>query len=299
MSTEYLMGIEAWRLKGLYGQVVWAAQQLSIGYYGWREGSLTRLHFKDGSSVRLAPTLNAGTVALMYMLTQFHDDQEAWNQALDPESGFPALYQGMFGDSWERAGEVEPLFEADLTQPELTLPFLPGHTWAFTGGPHSPWEDQAVRAALDFTPSSLEVTCEASYEWVVAPAAGLVVRSEHGVVVQDLDGDGDENTGWVLLYVHIDRVGRVDAGTWLEAGDLVGHPSCEGGPATGAHLHIARKYNGEWMAAGGPVPFNLGGWVAAASPEDYSGTLTRNGETVTSCACATSDTYIKRPRDEQ
>lgn len=50
-----------------------------------------------------------------------------------------------------------------------------------------------------------------------------------GVVTVDLDGDGKEQTGWVLLYLHIAEVGRIQAGEWVETGDKLGHPSCEGG----------------------------------------------------------------------
>ena len=35
----------------------------------------------------------------------------------------------------------------------------------------------------------------------------------------------------------------------------------EGGHVTGTHVHIARKYNGEWIPADG-LAFNLEGWVA-------------------------------------
>jgi len=51
----------------------------------------------------------------------------------------------------------------------------------------------------------------------------------------------------------------------------VGHPSCEGGTSTGTHLHIARKYNGEWMPAATPVPSVLRGWQAYADSRNYYG----------------------------
>jgi hypothetical protein len=66
----------------------------------------------------------------------------------------------------------------------------------------------------------------------------------------------------------------------VEAGDLLGHPSCEGGESTGSHIHIARKYNGEWIPASGTIPFNLDGWIAHDGAAAYLGTLTRFTETV-------------------
>ncbi len=37
-------------------------------------------------------------------------------------------------------------------------------------------------------------------------------RSETAAVVLDLDGDGDERTGWVVFYFHIETKDRVPVG---------------------------------------------------------------------------------------
>ena len=86
----------------------------------------------------------------------------------------------------------------------------------------------------------------------------------------------------------------VEAGEFVEQGDLIGHPSCEGGLATGTHVHITRKYNGEWILADGPLPFELGGWVAQAGTRAYQGALVNGDKTVLACSCASSETYISR-----
>jgi LasA protease len=129
---------------------------------------------------------------------------------------------------------------------------------------------------------------------VTASAPGLVVRSGNGIVVIDLDGDGYEQTGWALLYLHVSSKDRVATGTLVEEGDPLGHPSCEGGMATGTHVHIARKYNGEWILADGPVPFVLSGWRAHAGSEPYKGTLTKGDQIVTACQCGSFETRITR-----
>jgi murein DD-endopeptidase MepM/ murein hydrolase activator NlpD len=133
-----------------------------------------------------------------------------------------------------------------------------------------------------------------SEDWVTASAPGIVVRSEDGTVVLDLDGDGREQSGWALLYLHIAEQGRVEAGVFVEQGDLIGHPSCEGGIATGTHVHIARKYNGEWILADGPIPFELSGWVTHAGTKRYQGVLVKDGEEVIACPCASYQTLISR-----
>jgi hypothetical protein len=118
------------------------------------------------------------------------------------------------------------------------------------------------------------------------------------VVVLDLDGDGHEQTGWDLLYLHVATKDRVPLGVWLDAGDLIGHPSCEGGIATGTHLHFARKYNGEWVLADGPLPFTLSGWVAHAGAKPYEGTLTKGDKTVIAQPNGSAETQITRTAGE-
>jgi hypothetical protein len=129
----------------------------------------------------------------------------------------------------------------------------------------------------------------------VAVAAGVVARSELATVVLDLDGDGDERTGWVLFYFHIQTEGRAVQGAHLARGDHIGHPSCEGGRATGSHVHIARRYNGEWIAAAGPLPFTLSDWVAGSSGAAYAGTLSRFLDMISACTCSTFANQLALP----
>jgi LysM repeat protein len=296
-SDDYPMGYIDVREKGLYNQLVWAVNQLSIGYYAYREGRMTEIHYPDGVSMRLAPELNAGSAALQYYFAQ-HYQGEKWEQAVDADSGFPALHTRMFGDTWARAAMVEPLFPRGLAQPSLILPFMRGWPWAHTGGAHGAWERDGAFAALDFAPGSTQAGCFPSPAWVTASASGLVVRSGNGIVAVDLDGDGYEQTGWVLVYLHIEKKDRIPVDTWVDQGQEIGHPSCEGGISTGTHVHIARKFNGEWIPADGPLPFNLGGWVAHAGDAAYKGTLTRDGEIVTACTCANAASFLTRGDDD-
>ena len=295
-ETTYPMGYIEGSHKTLYSQLNWAVEQLSIGYYYWREGLLTELIFTDGSKLRLAPPLNAGTVAVQFYLSTLMD-QGKWNTALYTPDGFPDLHKKMFGDAWLRAQTVEPLFPPNLQQPKLELPFRPGHTWALTYGPHGAWQPYDALAALDLAPSSAETGCVPSPDYVTAMAPGLVIRAADGAVLVDLDGDGKEQTGWVILYMHIATKDRVTVGTWLNTNDLIGHPSCEGGKATGTHTHIARKYNGEWMPADGPIPFDIGGWVAFAGKKPGDGGLVNGDKTVYVSLVGSYTSLITRPKD--
>jgi LasA protease len=275
IQHDYPMGYVSLSHKGLFSQLTWAVQHLSNGYYGWREGILMGLSFSDGVTARMAPSINAGTAALQYFYSQLYNTEE-WIAVLDTDNGLPALYERMFGNPWVRAQNVEPLYPPGLVQPPLILPFEYNVIWGFTGGPHGAWDQEGARAAIDFAPGSLESGCVKSDAWVVAAAPGLVVRSGNGFLVQDLDGDGYEQTGWAILYLHLASHQRIPVGTWVEAGDKLGHPSCEGGFSTGTHIHIARKYNGEWIPADGPIPFNLDGWIVKAGEKPYEGYLIKD-----------------------
>jgi murein DD-endopeptidase MepM/ murein hydrolase activator NlpD len=129
---------------------------------------------------------------------------------------------------------------------------------------------------------------------VVAAAEGLIVRADRGAVVQDLDGDGSEHTGWTILYMHIRSDQRVEVGSFLRAGEKIGHPSCEGGFSTGTHLHIARRYNGEWIPADQDLPFNLDGWISAGVGSEYDGFLKRNGQSIEAWNGRSAENEIKR-----
>jgi murein DD-endopeptidase MepM/ murein hydrolase activator NlpD len=297
LHKNYPMGFEEEFEKGIFRQMVIAVNQLYVGYYGWRSGTLTELTFPDGETLRIAPDLNAGTVALQYLFSRLHNREE-WQSVIDPNVGFPAFYSERFGDPWLRAQNAGPIFPPGLTQPLMVLPFEPDREWAYTGGPHGAWEHDGPLAAIDFAPATDKPGCTESEKWLVAAAPGLVVRSGGGVVVLDLDGDGYEETGWNLMYLHVATKDRVKLGTWVDTDDRIGHASCEGGVSTGTHLHFARRYNGEWVLADGPLPFVLSGYTVKNGENPYEGTLTKGDVTIIANQVGRASSVIFRDRDE-
>ncbi|MCE5207260.1 MAG: peptidoglycan DD-metalloendopeptidase family protein [Chloroflexi bacterium] len=274
--------------QGLYNQLLLAANTLNNAYYGWRSGSVTSIEYKDGRLEIPDPWQNAATVALhVYYSKTLPPDKYA--EAVE-QNGLAASYAKLFGDPWEN---VAPLIPGNLTQPDLYFPFQAGSSWAYTGGPHTGWGEGEPYAAIDFAPPSVVGGCEPSGEWVTAVADGAVVRSTYAEVVLDLDKDGNEQTGWVIYYLHLANNDKAVIGMQLKAGDPLGHPSCEGGEATGTHVHIARKYNGEWIPAGGTLAFNLEGWVVQNGSEPYKGTMVRFEKTVTACVCSDISSQIQ------
>jgi murein DD-endopeptidase MepM/ murein hydrolase activator NlpD len=292
-DLEHPIGFYVPEYTGLYLELSLAAKHLNIGYYGWRQGSLLELTFPTGARVRLSPALNAGSVALQSLTAKFYLRQEDWLRELYGPDGLTTVFTEMFGDPWQAASR-EPLFPPGLAQPMLELPFQPGEYWSLTSGPHIAWTTGTPRGALDFAPITGEPACAVSVAWVTASAPGLVVRAERGIVAIDLDGDGRESTGWVLVYMHIAEKEHIPLGAWVQTDDQLGHPSCEGGSATGTHVHLARKFNGEWLAAESPLPMVLSGWTAHAGELSYQGTLEKDGRVVTAQPNGTAGSTIIR-----
>ncbi len=266
--------------QGIYLQLAWAADNLNRGYYGWMQNSLEWVQTRDDMRVRLPQTLNPATVGVQQVLSLV-SELTTWQQAVSP-NGFQAVYRSFFGDPFTSSSD--PVVPVGLTQPQLALPFSENETWFFTGGAHGGWGSGSAWAAIDFAPpddlTQKRTACYVSDYFVTAVADGIIVRSNDGAVVLDLDGDNDETTGWSILYLHLATQDRIATGTRVRTGDLIGRPSCEGGFSNGTHLHIARRYNGEWLpvscdtcrAAFQRPPLVIGGWSVIMLPrQEYQG----------------------------
>jgi LysM repeat protein len=278
--ASYWLGNREKNSDTLGKQLSWAANVLNNGYYGWRQGTQTQFTGPAGREINPSPWENAASAAVLFYFSRFSSADEY--AAAVSQNGLVGAYQNLFGaPDWSAEAEA-PLIPGGLKQPALRLPFLAGKKWAYTGGPHSGWGAGDPWAAIDFAPPAEVTGCDPSAQWAVAVADGLVARSGGGVVILDLDGDGEFQTGWTILYLHISPDGSPQADARLKTGDLLGHPSCAGGFSSGRNLHIARLYNGEWIPAGGTLAFNLDGWVAAGSDKEYQGTLTRRDQVVRS-----------------
>jgi len=268
-AQMYPMGFVRDGWDGLAAQMMWAADALNAGFYGWLDDSLWVFRLEDGSYVQFASSLNAGTAGVQRALAS-SPDYAAFEQRLDD---VVAAYERLWGDPF--AYSVEPLLPPAGDMLDLVLPWPEGETWYFTGGPHGGWGDGSGWAAVDFATDEQNLGCYVSERWVTAATDGRVVHSEDGMVLQELDDDGFIGTGWVLLYMHMASEGRVAADTMMETGDPIGHPSCEGGQSNASHLHFARRYNGVWIAAdaNSAWPLVMDGWVAENGDRAYDGRL--------------------------
>lgn len=290
-ERKYPIGLPDPNRDSLYRQLSWAADNLNQGYYLWRVNALPAFVLADGSLVPANPTINEATAGIQYFFSRLFG-LDAWRTAVS-EKGLAATYEKLFGYAFQNSHE--PILPENLKQPDLQLPFEEGVIWNFTGGPHGGWADGSAWAALDFAPPGEALGCVESSAWVVAVADGIVTHTGDGQVLLDLGEDGNHHTGWAVFYMHIDSHERVTEGSVLRAGDRIGHPSCEGGFSTGTHLHIARKYNGEWIPADqGDLPFVMDGWTSYGSGYVYEGWLQKGNRSVIADNGRTEENEIVR-----
>ncbi len=285
-DTKQILGLSRKFWESPYLQLVLAANILNNGYYGWRSGALLEFEDVDNILIRPDPWQNAGSVAMQFYYSNLYSGNE-YALATGPD-GFSQTFKDLFGDPWDDSFVQIP---GSLQQPDFMLPFQYDQVWSYTGGPHTGWGSGEPLAAIDFAPPSEKSGCVSvkPENYVTAMADGLVVRSSIDGVALDLDKDGNERTGWVIFYLHLAPEQRVPVGMELKAGDKMGYPSCVGGHATGTHVHIARKYNGEWILADSAVPLTMNGWITHNGSREYLGTLTKGSTIVTACDCG--DTY--------
>lgn len=158
--------------------------------------------------------------------------------------------------------------EAALPPPDMfQLPFPIGDTWTFNG------VHGARKEAIDFSIGRPwpRWKSDTSQRWVVAAAAGTIRKtSACGLEIDHADG-------WTSVYYHIENILR-DSGT-VQANERIANiantpreAACEGGYATGPHLHFALKHNGQ------DVPINglaLSGWRIHSGRGRYDSSCAR------------------------
>jgi LasA protease len=288
-SAKNILGLNRQFWGTPYLQLVLAANILNNGYYGWRTGNQVEFEDIKGILIRPDPWQNAASVALHFYYSRIFSGDK-YTTATGPQ-GLIATYQLFFGQPWDASLVLIP---GSLQQPDFLLPFPNFQTWTYTGGPHTGWGTGEPFAAVDFAPPAEKSGCvpPGKDNFVTSMSNGLVVRSGIDGLAVDLDTDGDERTGWVILYLHLAPDQHIPLGTNVKTGDFLGYPSCAGGHATGTHVHIARKYNGEWMVADSVVALKMDGWVTHSGSRAYLGTLTKGNSLVTACDCSNAFSAI-------
>jgi murein DD-endopeptidase MepM/ murein hydrolase activator NlpD len=280
ISYQPLGASNPWYEESFFLQLSWAANRVNEGYYRYKRDGEAVVRFSDRGRALLPSGLNAGTAGVQNILAI----NSRWDTWQTQRQAFMQTYHRLFGDPFLLA--FEPLIPTDLTQPKLRLPWERGETFYFTGGPHAAFGTRSAWAAVDFAPPDIKGSCYYSERGITAAAEGRVILGVPGEVYLDLNADGNLQTGWVLLYLHVVTRDDVTQGQLVSAGAPLGYASCEGGFSTSSHVHFARRYNGEWVPADGPVPMELSGWLVKAGASQYDGTMVRDGVTKTACECS-------------
>jgi len=175
---------------------------------------------------------------------------------------------------------------------ELHLPWSAGETWFLTSGPHS-----QKRSALDFAPPNLNPRTGQTYDdacsrkrgdgyWVRAAADGhfSAVLRAGCPCVQIQHDDGTTTNYFHLRRSSVKKLG-FKVGDPVQAGQALGHPSCEVGPKvcgtthapSGVHVHFHRTNaaTGARLPADGMV---ISGWKVKALGRERDGMMTKGDE---------------------
>ena len=93
-QVDYPIGFYVPDYHGLYLELSLVAKELNIGYYGWRQGTLTELVFPSSAHVRISPGLNAGSVAVQNLTSKFYLHQQDWLDAVYGPAWVPGDISG-------------------------------------------------------------------------------------------------------------------------------------------------------------------------------------------------------------
>jgi len=95
-KEDYPLGSRYWNRKGLFLQLVWAANLLNNNYYEYKDMGFNQIVHSDDRITRFDPWLNAATVSLhVYFNILF--DYDEFLHATSAE-GFARTYANLFGD---------------------------------------------------------------------------------------------------------------------------------------------------------------------------------------------------------
>jgi murein DD-endopeptidase MepM/ murein hydrolase activator NlpD len=260
--------------------------------------------FEDGVQADLLWSPSSGSYAISAIDAKSQLLAETFSsQSLGGASSFETIWGYFFPDTdpLDTSNNLEP----GSPPPDETFqfPFPLDATWTFSGA-HS-WSGGSSypdRSSMDFnTPWSNYPN--APYKNTVAAAAGdAVVRVPYtgrAPCWVEIDHGG----GWKTHYYHLVNLGASGPVGPMSRNQLIGgigQEVCNGGFATGPHVHFALFYNGAPYDLDG---LKLSGWTVHEGPRDSNayntGYLERDGVTVSPWNWITNDyeTYFNTGGD--
>jgi LasA protease len=252
--------------------------------------------FEDGTLAELTWSPSSASYALAAVESKGKlQNPELSTQAIGGIGDFEAAFGYFFPetDPLDTSNNLEP----DTPPPDdyFQLPFPLGATWTFSGV-HS-WSGSAAypdRSSLDFsTPWSNYP--DSPYKNTVAAAPGDKLILEPNPAITDVPCwvKIDHGGGWSTHYYHLVNLGSSGAVGPTSQNQLIGGigtETCNGGWASGPHVHFSLFYNG--------APYDLeglkfSGWTIHEEPLGdnlyFAGSIERDGVTLTPWHWLTND----------
>jgi len=251
----------------------------------------------DGASLQIADGTSSGSYAVAAALGTDQTPASADTLlAADAAGGFEAVFIELFPgvDPLDASNDINPssLPPDDLLQ----FPFPLDSAWRFSGV-HS-WaggDYGSDRSSMDFSTTWSNFP-NFPYKNTVAAAGGnariITPYAGHLPCWVEIDHGG----GWTTSYYHLRNIGSTSGSIGnLSRNQLIGAigtETCNGGFASGAHVHFTLWYNGALFDLDG---VKLSGWTvhvdwAAQGDDTYnSGYIERDGVTLTPWHSVTND----------
>ena len=238
----------------------------------------------DGGAVEISRQTNAGTYAIAAALAKT-GEQATWSAQISPAGGgsFAAVFDSFFPDT-DRLEDSNQINPADLPPDDFfQLPFPLGATWSFNG-PHN-WNggsDPPPYSSMDFSSTwPHDPPFPLHHAVAAAGGTGTILSPNPFFSDQPCWVRIDHGGGWTSSYYHMRNLGPPgDLGSLARNGALgtIGEEICNGGYASGAHVHFSLLYDGAYVDLEG---IKLSGWTVHVGPTPYtSGSLERDGQTL-------------------
>jgi len=251
----------------------------------------------DGSIVQLDLHMSSGSYAVASSLGRTFN-LDSWAQEISPEggAGFSQAFASLFPDEdpLDTSNDINPPGPPpdDLFQ----FPFPLGASWRFSG-PHS-WfggDTYPDRSSMDFSTSWANYP-DRPYKNSVAAAAGDALIRTPGQTSSPCWVAIDHGGGWSTSYYHLINLGDPGALGTMTRNQLIGSigtETCNGGFASGPHVHFTLLYNGALVDLEG---VKLSGWTIHVGPDGSdpyaSGYLERDGMTLSPGSAVENDYHI-------
>ena len=148
---DYPIGWADPQRKGLYRQLIWAANNLNRGYYLWRVGGIGDLAAErwrrrpDQSDHQ--PRHGRRSASLFVCSTT----RPNWEQS-GLREGLFAVYNTLFGYPFDYAYRAARR-RVICSSRRCSFHSRPGWIWSFTGGPHGGWGDGSALGGAGFWPA--------------------------------------------------------------------------------------------------------------------------------------------------